>query len=221
MSPTEIIDCARALELVDRQLDGEIDEAGLVALESHLAGCPSCRAEVQLARRLQVGLRRLGPQECPDSVVASLMTRLPISDTALGRDQSPQSDGRSGTQSAGAVVSFPTPDASSSQARVQAARSVGLALAATVLLTLAVSLWVAMSAPLGERPGELQPAVNGVDVSASDLEQAEREARLAFAYLGAITKRATQTLRNDVLSPPAPAGHGSSAPGMDNEVQQR
>ena len=218
MSPAEPIDCAGALELVDRQLDSELDETGRSLLESHLETCASCHSEAQLALRLTRGLRDLGPRECPDSVIANLMTRLPVSE-----DPHPHSAD---------IATLPTP-ADSTPERAQPGRSAVLALAATVLLTLGVSLWLAItttSSPLSPRvaepPTDLKPAIDSA-VSDSELEQAEREARLAFAYLGAITKRASETLRNDVLSSGASSraasGRAASARSItdDDEVQQR
>jgi hypothetical protein len=45
------IDCARALELLDRTLSDELDDVELVEVEAHLARCAQCSAELGERRR--------------------------------------------------------------------------------------------------------------------------------------------------------------------------
>ena len=46
------MNCKRAKELMlADHLDGEMDEAGLAAMEEHLAGCRGCRGSLLTPRR--------------------------------------------------------------------------------------------------------------------------------------------------------------------------
>ena len=232
MSPAETrsADCARALEVLNRQLDGEIDgtvidckvdEADRRQLEEHLAECSSCRSEAGLARQLSSGLRGLGPQPCPDSTIAGLMSRVAQeAKTSVAGDRANRNEGAERTAAlAEAEIVAPFPTSHAAPATPERGRSATtLALAATLLLTLAAGLWLSVSSNLIERPVDVQPLTPDASLSEAELEQAEREARLAFAYLGAITKRATETLRNDVLTATSSASPPSH---LRDEDQQR
>jgi hypothetical protein len=54
---------------LDEFLDGELDERGRAAVDAHLAGCPSCRQELEGARKLEALLLRAGTggQAAPDA----------------------------------------------------------------------------------------------------------------------------------------------------------
>jgi anti-sigma factor RsiW len=53
--------CDAALEWIDPSLDGELAAAEEARLRDHLAGCPSCAAEMDLAVKIQRELRALAP----------------------------------------------------------------------------------------------------------------------------------------------------------------
>lgn len=56
----ETLRCEEALDLLEPSLDGELAPAEEARLQSHLAGCRSCAAEMALAVKIQSELRALG-----------------------------------------------------------------------------------------------------------------------------------------------------------------
>lgn len=69
------ISCARAQVLLEAYLDAELAPGRVSKLESHLARCAGCAAELQHARRVCDGLRALPEQQIDASVLASVLER--------------------------------------------------------------------------------------------------------------------------------------------------
>ena len=157
---SEPLACTEVQDRIEAFLDHELGEPEARELEKHVAVCTSCEEELAWAGQVNVGLRTLRPETCPDSVVRALTEEL----------------------------------AQESQSRRRFAPWVGLAIAAGLLALLVI-------APLALRLDRSLDRTVETAYSQEQLAQAEREARLAFAYLGAVTQKARVTLRNDVLLP--------------------
>jgi anti-sigma factor (TIGR02949 family) len=65
--------CESASPLLESYLDGELDRAAVDELESHLAGCPACRAQLGQLEELRGALRALPRQRAPAELRARLM----------------------------------------------------------------------------------------------------------------------------------------------------
>ena len=65
---TRELDCFAAEPIIEPYLDDELSGSEIAALEKHLDRCESCRAELELARRIQTGLHELPPLACPPQV---------------------------------------------------------------------------------------------------------------------------------------------------------
>jgi hypothetical protein len=50
-------ECAETLRRLDRYMDEELDAAGNAAVRGHMEGCPACRGELELRRRLRIRLK--------------------------------------------------------------------------------------------------------------------------------------------------------------------
>ncbi|MDR7146309.1 anti-sigma factor [Rhizobium sp. BE258] len=77
-------------------IDGELDLVRAAELESHLAGCPDCRAEIERVRGVrqrigQDGVRFKLPDEVRSQVLAALSREQAISSSALQPRQKPAS----------------------------------------------------------------------------------------------------------------------------------
>ena len=168
--------CTDAVDQIEAYLDGELAPIDRRQLENHLGECSGCARELALARRVTRCLRGLPLLECPDDVIDAVSEE-------LAREAAPPIEA--------APSWWP-----GSRSRATALRShwrPGLAIAAA-LVALAVGLGgVFRLDRLGFLPGA-EPVYN-----AAQLTQAEEEARLALAYLGALTNRARTTLRDDVI----------------------
>ena len=57
------MNCEQADELMQRALDGELNEADREALEQHLSGCSQCRQAFDELQALAVGLERLAKRD--------------------------------------------------------------------------------------------------------------------------------------------------------------
>ncbi len=68
----ETIDCQRALDLIESDLDEEVSNQESTALESHVRTCGSCAKERELAARLAETLRELPLLRCPERLVHGL-----------------------------------------------------------------------------------------------------------------------------------------------------
>ena len=63
-------------ELGTGYVDGALDEATRAAVEAHLAGCPSCTAQVEFERALRLRLRGLAAAEPRPALIADVRRRL-------------------------------------------------------------------------------------------------------------------------------------------------
>ncbi len=61
--------CEEALDWIEPYLDGDLPEEEAARLRGHLAGCPACAAELELAIRIQSELRSLPQLDCPPEVL--------------------------------------------------------------------------------------------------------------------------------------------------------
>jgi anti-sigma factor RsiW len=61
--------CEEALELIEPYLDGDLSPAGSSGLREHLARCPACAGELELAARIQRELRSLPELDCPPEIL--------------------------------------------------------------------------------------------------------------------------------------------------------
>ena len=176
MTQRALLDCTDALDQLEPFLDGELSAVTVRRLEQHLEACDRCASELAWARRVRLELRALGPVECPPSVVESVLEAT-AADTPdeLSSERAP-------------VIQLSS--ARAGRDPTQRKRGWLLALAATILALIgsAVVLDRFERAP--------QP-----EFDAAQLAQAEEEARLALAYLGAVTRRAGLSLRDDVIRP--------------------
>ena len=68
--------CAWMQERIDAYLDGELSPAESAAANLHLARCPVCAEELQLARQVAGSLRSLPAVRCPDSIPEAVRTRI-------------------------------------------------------------------------------------------------------------------------------------------------
>jgi len=70
--PDMTTNCTSVQDRIDAYLADELGDIDRGALESHLASCPNCAAELTLARRLDAGLGALPLEACPPSVTAAV-----------------------------------------------------------------------------------------------------------------------------------------------------
>ncbi len=76
------LDCEAAREQITLFLYGELSDEGCHALEQHLAGCPACREELQIAQTMSGAMTVLPMAEPSPSLLAQTRVRL---DEALDR----------------------------------------------------------------------------------------------------------------------------------------
>jgi anti-sigma factor (TIGR02949 family) len=153
--------CEEALDWIEPYLDGDLPEDEAARLREHLAGCPSCAAELELATRIQSELRSLPQLDCPPEVLERVR--------------------REGRNDLATVIPF--------RSRRRALIGPRLA-AAAAMLALAVgggALFFQIQKP-SDQPSPQQIA------------QATAEAKLALAYLGRATRRASDDLREEVIA---------------------
>lgn len=142
------------------------------AIASHLATCARCRGEHRLALDIRTALRGLPEAPCPDAVVERVFAEV---------------------------------DAESSPPRgtrlLAAAAILAALLGAAALLRLDrfPARTASLPEPAAAEPTAADSELPSADVGPVELARAEAEARLAFAYLAAVTRRAGETLRDDVL----------------------
>ena len=70
------MNCKRALELIDRRVDGELTPAEEHILDFHLMGCPDCRSAFQMTRDLSRMMRSLGHPAVPDGMEQRILDRV-------------------------------------------------------------------------------------------------------------------------------------------------
>jgi anti-sigma factor (TIGR02949 family) len=74
--PEEPLSCDEALDLLEPLLDGDLPPEESGRLRLHLEGCAACAAELDLAGRVQAGLRALPQPDCPPGLLARLAQTL-------------------------------------------------------------------------------------------------------------------------------------------------
>lgn len=165
-----------------RPPDGDLSEVDLTAseirsLERHLEECTDCARELEMARRVASTLRGFGATACPDSVVEAVFDRI----------------------DAGVVVE--SLERGFWQRR--GTRTATRLLLAAGLLSAIVLVGLRLQTPSARAPSvrsqTLSPAYSDPAYSDAEIARAEEEARLAFAYLAAVTHRARETIRDDVI----------------------
>ncbi len=70
--PTEGMSCGEVEGLLEAHLDGDLGRDQSRAVTAHLAECPACAAEAQLAGRVRAELRALPELDAPAAVLASV-----------------------------------------------------------------------------------------------------------------------------------------------------
>jgi len=74
---SHVIDCARALELMQDWLRQEVTPAHAAELEAHLGRCAACRGHAEFESRFRAALERAaGDEECPAETRARLLAAL-------------------------------------------------------------------------------------------------------------------------------------------------
>ncbi len=68
--------CAWARQVIEAYLDGDLTADEAARLESHLSGCQACAEELALAKRLNLALRDLPEQRCPDRIADAVLDRV-------------------------------------------------------------------------------------------------------------------------------------------------
>ena len=73
--------CKWVQEHIDAYLDGDLDPTETATLNTHIAGCPSCSEELDLAQRVKEELGSLPEQLCPDTVVDTALEKIGVRDS--------------------------------------------------------------------------------------------------------------------------------------------
>lgn len=124
--------CEEARPLLAAYVDAELDAAGTLRLESHLAGCPACAAEAAGLRALRVHVRSAPYHRAPAGLREALALRL------------------------SAEVPEPPPVAATPPRRRAPAWSRwALPLAASLALAAGIDTWLALQRAQGALDGEL------------------------------------------------------------------
>lgn len=205
--------CARFRESVDAYVDlepepgagldredagGGLEPAERAALEAHAAGCPDCRAELALARRLRQGLRDGLPLlSCPPEVSAEVLRIARLeAEAEAARDR-----GRSGSE--GRL-------SQRLRAWLTGGGTLRPALVAAALLLLLLAgplLYRTVAGPgdtAGERPGVAgggsEPAP-GDTFTEAEVAEAEEQVRLVLAYVASVGRDAGRAVQEDVFDP--------------------
>ena len=170
---------AEAFELIPWLVNGKLPQSELEWLNSHLAGCDECRAEVALQRRLRQAIRReeSNIEYAPHASFHKLWSRI----EQASRDEPGEPDDRSAVRG---ERSFTAPAATPPRRRWMAAAAVTLlVIGAGVLLA---SSWIradyrtasAPQQPSG-RDGEIR-AVFAPNVTVDELTRIVSETRLTI-----------------------------------------
>ncbi len=166
------------IHTLDEYLDGDLEPRARAAFEAHLEFCADCREELALARRVSDGLHSLPLPACPPAVTRAV---LEAARPTLGerlRD---------------AWRDFTAPG-----------HAWQPALALLLAAALGLGLWrladapPAVSPPVAASPPTLVEApIN--EYSPAEVARAKAEVELAFAYLGKISRTASDTVEEKVL----------------------
>jgi anti-sigma factor RsiW len=193
-SPPE---CERARDRIDPYLEDELPRREAAEIAAHLAGCPDCRAELAMARRLREALREGLPMlACPPGVTGRVL--------AIAREEAagPEPDRPH------AVELVPRPGPAGREPAPRRWRSwlgegaLRPALAAAALLALLLAaplLYRAVVPPPAEAP-ELAAGPGEPVYSAEEIARAEEEARLVLGSVAAIGRDAGRAVQEEVLA---------------------
>jgi anti-sigma factor (TIGR02949 family) len=77
--------CAWARQVIEAYLDGDLTADEAAKLESHLSGCQSCAEELALAKQVNLALRALPEQRCPDRIRDAVLDRVAKQRSAVRR----------------------------------------------------------------------------------------------------------------------------------------
>ena len=168
-----MIGCEAARRLMDLRLDGEIGPAEAIELEVHLNGCTSCREVASGLEAVAAGLLRIPLEKMPDEDFRAVLDR-----TVGVRSSRAGSLGGSQAGSAGAV-----PGARASRRRSYLALAAAV-LAATLLVPFAI--WY------------LTPS-DPANLTAAEVDEAAREARMVLAVAAKAVRSAETTARDRVI----------------------
>ncbi len=178
MKSYETNKCAWFRERVDLYVDGEIAGEELESFETHVAGCETCRSELELARRVIGDLRSLPDLACPDRVVDAAAGRIDL--TAPGPRRARFWDWLGGK---GLFTLRP-------------------ALAATALVVVVAAVYVASNhGVLWHGPDTTLVSV-GSGFSQQELEEieaAQEGVEIAFAYVGKYGCKTGIMVTNEVI----------------------
>jgi anti-sigma factor RsiW len=166
--------CERARDRIDPYLEDELPRREAAEVESHLAGCADCRAELAIARRLREALRTGLPMlACPPEVTARVL--------AIAREEAA------------------APRRWRSWLGTGTLRPALAAAALLALLLAAPLLYRAVVQAPAEAPqlaaGEGEPVY-----SAAEIARAEEEARLVLGFVAAIGRDAGRAVQEEVLA---------------------
>lgn len=202
--------CARIRESLDPYLDGDLSAHEAAGLEAHLSRCPACRDELDLARELATALRAGIPLlACPPRVTAEVLrvAREEVASGAARGEAGERRQRRAGSDLGGRLRRW-----LGGGGRLRPA----LLGAALALLLVAPPLLYRALVPGGSPAHGAGPAgavpmaatgrgpASGVAIpetlSPEELARADREARLVLAYVAAIGRDASRSLRDEVFT---------------------
>jgi hypothetical protein len=187
-----VVTCGRVREWIDPFLESDLARPQTEALEAHLEGCPDCRSELAMARRLRDAMREGLPMlTCPPEVTAEVL-RI-AREEAAGAPAAERPGRRSGPGLAARLAAWLGGGGSLRPALVAAA---------LVLLLLAAPLLyraVVPSAPEAPPTVADAPDAPGAPYSAAEVAEAEEQARLVLAYVASVGRDAGRAVQEDVF----------------------
>ena len=190
--------CERARDRIDPYLEAELSRPEAAEIAAHLAGCPDCRAELAIARRLREALREGLPMlACPPEVTGRVL--------AIAREEAATGPQRSRPHPVELVPRPGPADREPAPSRWRSWLGEGAlrpALAAAALLALLLAaplLYRAVVPPPAEAP-ELAAGPGEPVYSAEEIARAEEEARLVLGYVAAIGRDAGRAVQEEVLA---------------------
>lgn len=194
--------CDRVRDRIDPYLDQDLAPAETREVEAHLAGCPDCRAELDLARRLRAAMREGLPMlSCPPEVSAEVL-RVAREEAGRGAANVPHPPpvGRRPTlplrRRVRELVRSPVPVGRRPALRGGALRP---ALAAAAVLLLLVAAPLLYRSVTGPEP-EVAAGDPGPPYSAAEVARAEEEARLVLAYVASVGRDAGRAVQEEVFT---------------------
>lgn len=170
-------ECLRIDELLEAYADDELSTDERTLVDSHVAACAQCAAQLSLAQRVRGTLRELPAQAFPPALVPTDLAATEKIDEQPGRR----------------VVSLGGWQRWRSARRTSrgSGRGRGGAPPVWAATAVAAALAAVLAAGLFLRPATPMPS--------HDVAQAEAEVKLALAYLGRIGERTGSIVAKDVL----------------------